>query len=114
MKKTGNFLYHGNQRFPSHPILLNWRHSNQENLKVKKTGNFLPLTEIKNFCPYKTESFESKNRKFSKSQSPCVLPTPLGVGLFGLWDAPNLKSQIKYKRPYTKVYGFKFRHEKNI
>jgi len=34
--------------------------------KMKKTRNFLPFTETKSFCPYKTGSFESKNRKFLK------------------------------------------------
>jgi len=33
---------------------------------MKKTGSFLPFTEIRNFCPYKTGNFESKNRKFLK------------------------------------------------
>ena len=35
----------------------------QEVFKIKK---FSPFTEIKDFCPYKTRGFKSKNRKFSK------------------------------------------------
>ena len=33
---------------------------------MKKIGNFLPFTEIRNFCSYKTGNFESKHRKCSK------------------------------------------------
>ena len=33
---------------------------------LEEIRNFLPFTEIKNFCPYKTGSFESKLRKSSK------------------------------------------------